>query len=287
MTRLNDATPADWDRLRTKYPAIEPSTTVPLEKGETHEDALTRANSEAEDALAKLLATNSAVVENHFEPWRTGAEEESLRDINEPHTKAKLLKKIDTLLDRASLLLDQAYEGHLENRQKRKVEEEITRIPWRQDHDDKQDAAAHLDWSDPLFRLGPGASDMEWKHFTLPLNPDHKTDAYHRHILDSAVYQLETTMNPILPTDAAERKAIPIYTGFIKYFPRAIAEVAKLSLVGGIQHGQTAETLHWDRSKSGDELDAMMRHILDGDWAQVAWRAMANLEKKEEAKEKG
>ena len=29
----------------------------------------------------------------------------------------------------------------------------------------------------------------------------------------------------------------------------------------------------------GDELDAMMRHIIDEDWAQVAWRAMANLEK--------
>ena len=28
-----------------------------------------------------------------------------------------------------------------------------------------------------------------------------------------------------------------------------------------------------------DELDAMMRHILDKDWGQVAWRAMANLEK--------
>jgi len=83
-----------------------------------------------------------------------------------------------------------------------------------------------------------------------------------------------------LPTDAKERKAIPIYTGFINYFPRAIAAVAKLSLIGGIQHGQTAETLHWDRSKSGDELDAMMRHILDSDWEQVAWRAMANLEKK-------
>ena len=86
-----------------------------------------------------------------------------------------------------------------------------------------------------------------------------------------------------LPTDAKERKAIPVYTGFINYFPRAIAAVAKVSLVGGIQHGQTAETLHWDRSKSGDELDAMMRHILDGDWEQVAWRAMANLEKKLEA----
>lgn len=83
-----------------------------------------------------------------------------------------------------------------------------------------------------------------------------------------------------LPTNAEERKAIPIYTGFVKYFPDAMAAVAKISLKGGIQHGQTPETLHWDRSKSGDELDAMMRHVIDGDWAQVAWRAMANLQKK-------
>ena len=82
-----------------------------------------------------------------------------------------------------------------------------------------------------------------------------------------------------LPTDPVARKMIPVYTGFISYFPRAIAAVSKISMVGGIQHGQTAENLHWDRSKSGDELDALMRHILDKDWAQVAWRAMANLEK--------
>ena len=83
----------------------------------------------------------------------------------------------------------------------------------------------------------------------------------------------------ILPSDSVERKATPVYTGFINYFPRAIAAVAKVSLNGGIQHGQTKETLHWNRALSGDELDAMMRHVLDKDWEQVAWRAMANLEK--------
>ena len=45
------------------------------------------------------------------------------------------------------------------------------------------------------------------------------------------------------------------------------------------KHGQTEETLHWNRALSGDELDAMMRHVIDKDWEQVAWRAMANLEK--------
>ncbi len=91
-------------------------------------------------------------------------------------------------------------------------------------------------------------------------------------------WSLEATKKR-LPTDPAERKAIPIHTGFIRYFPDAIAAVAKVSLKGGLQHGQTAQTLHWDRAKSGDELDAMMRHIIEEDWEQVAWRAMANLQK--------
>ena len=66
----------------------------------------------------------------------------------------------------------------------------------------------------------------------------------------------------ILPTDSKERKAIPVYTGFIKYFPRAIAQVAKISYTGGLQHGQTPETLFWDRTKSKDELDALMLSLI-------------------------
>jgi len=82
-----------------------------------------------------------------------------------------------------------------------------------------------------------------------------------------------------LPTDAAERKTYPIYSGFINYFPNAIAAVSHLSYKGSKQHHPDQPT-HWDMSKSGDELDALMRHMIDGDWEQVAWRAMANLERK-------
>lgn len=107
-------------------------------------------------------------------------------------------------------------------------------------------------------------------------------------IADAAVEEAKS-YQPIkpykLPVDAKARKAIPVYTGFFKYFPRAIAEVSRISLIGGIQHGQTPETLHWDRPLSGDELDAMLRHMLDGDWGQVAWRALANLEKHLEREE--
>jgi len=82
----------------------------------------------------------------------------------------------------------------------------------------------------------------------------------------------------LLPEDPQERKKIPIYSGVIKYFPRAIIALAKKSAEGNEQHNPGTE-LHWDRSKSGDELDAHMRHLIEEDWVAHAWRAMANLEK--------
>lgn len=89
------------------------------------------------------------------------------------------------------------------------------------------------------------------------------------------------------PMNAQQRKEHPIYSGFIKYFPKAMMEVAHLSKVGNDQHNP-GKPLHWDRSKSGDELDALARHLkdagtrdTDGEWhdTKVAWRGMANLEK--------
>lgn len=83
------------------------------------------------------------------------------------------------------------------------------------------------------------------------------------------------------------RKQKPVYTGVLKYFPDAILAVAKCSFVGQKQHNPDLP-LAWDRSKSGDELDALARHLIDagtidGDGirhsAKVAWRALANLQK--------
>tara|TARA_R110002020_G_scaffold147537_1_gene322985 strand:- start:900 stop:1187 length:288 start_codon:yes stop_codon:yes gene_type:complete len=87
--------------------------------------------------------------------------------------------------------------------------------------------------------------------------------------------------------DKDKRKQTPIYTGLIKYFPKALAEVAKVSYMGNKQH-HPDKPLHWDRNKSSDELDALTRHLMeagkiDADGmrhsAKIAWRALANLEK--------
>lgn len=96
-----------------------------------------------------------------------------------------------------------------------------------------------------------------------------------------------------LPKEDQERKQIRIYDGFIKYFPDAIVEVTKISCKGSNQH-HADKPIHWDRNKSKEELNSLMRHLLEAmqtddveDWARVAWRAMANLQKKTEQKNKG
>ncbi len=89
-------------------------------------------------------------------------------------------------------------------------------------------------------------------------------------------------------TDKAQkRKGQPVYSGVLKYFPNALKYVSFTSKVGNDQH-DNGEELYWDRSKSGDELDALMRHLIDAGTidtdgvrhsAKVAWRALANLQK--------
>jgi hypothetical protein len=94
-----------------------------------------------------------------------------------------------------------------------------------------------------------------------------------------------------LPTDAAARKAIPLASGCLDYFPDALIAIAELSRKGNDQHNP-GQPLHWDRSKSGDEADADIRHFMergkmDTDGVRHstkhAWRALALLQKELEA----
>jgi hypothetical protein len=89
-----------------------------------------------------------------------------------------------------------------------------------------------------------------------------------------------------LPTDSAERKAAPIFSGVLSYFPDAIADVARLSKIGNDKHNP-GEPLHWSRDKSDDHADCIVRHqiecgTIDTDGVlhdtKVAWRALAQLQ---------
>jgi hypothetical protein len=91
----------------------------------------------------------------------------------------------------------------------------------------------------------------------------------------------------VLPTDVTARKNTPIATGVVDYFPRALAAIAEVSKAGNNQH-HPGKPLHWDRTKSTDEADALMRHFIERGTrdvdgmrhsAKVAWRSLALLEK--------
>ena len=107
---------------------------------------------------------------------------------------------------------------------------------------------------------------------------------------DAVTYRykaVETKQGPSILDEKTRRKQHPLTTGVLDYFPDALMAVAHVSFVGNEQHNP-GQPLHWDRAKSTDEADALMRHLkdrgkMDTDGtrhsAKVAWRALAILQK--------
>ena len=104
------------------------------------------------------------------------------------------------------------------------------------------------------------------------------------------VQDIDVVYDEVKPTDkAADRKATPVFSGVLKYFPNALKEVSKCSKAGNDQH-HPDKPLHWDMEKSKDEYDALTRHLIDHTinpidddgmlhLTKVAWRALAGLER--------
>lgn len=115
-----------------------------------------------------------------------------------------------------------------------------------------------------------------------------------RTALGTIAVQTKPHEPPYLPTSAAERKAIPIWSGVIQYFPDALIAVAKVSKAGNDQHNP-GQPLHWSRGKSDDHHDTLVRHLFDSGTvdtdghlhsAKAAWRALAILQLEIEAARK-
>lgn len=91
--------------------------------------------------------------------------------------------------------------------------------------------------------------------------------------------------------EAKKRKEQPLFSGCFAYFPDALIAIAEVSFLGNQWHNP-GQPLHWDRSKSMDQHDALLRHLMgagtiDTDGvrhsAKVAWRALAALQLEIEA----
>ena len=84
---------------------------------------------------------------------------------------------------------------------------------------------------------------------------------------------------------------MPLFSGCLNYFPRALLAVAEHSRKANDKHNP-GEPLHWSKGKSSDHADCAARHLLDigPTWDAVdpefdslhatalAWRALALLE---------
>ena len=98
-----------------------------------------------------------------------------------------------------------------------------------------------------------------------------------------------------LPIDSTQRKEFPLFRGCLRYFPAALAGVARTSKLGNDKHNP-GEEMHHARAKSSDHADCILRHLVDaedmlsalnrGDTTvnpqnilnevnQMAWRALA------------
>jgi len=90
----------------------------------------------------------------------------------------------------------------------------------------------------------------------------------------------------MLPDDPRTRKSMPVCTGVLDYFPLAVSAIAECSRVGNEQH-HPGTPLHWDKPKSNDHADCLVRHLMqrgtmdtDGisHTTKAAWRALALLQ---------
>jgi hypothetical protein len=121
-------------------------------------------------------------------------------------------------------------------------------------------------------------------------------------------------MRLMLPTEYDARKNFPLLTVLTAYFPDAIEALVELCKKGQVQHKidgpEVAKTnpfylpgdrVAWDRSKSTEELETLMRHLWDHTRAKrgdkndmvdtdgvlhivkVLWRAAAEAQKTIEA----
>lgn len=90
-----------------------------------------------------------------------------------------------------------------------------------------------------------------------------------------------------ITTDSAERKASPMFSGLLAYFPSALMAVSRMSKTGSDKHNPGKPMFH-DRGKSMDHADCIVRHLLEhgtvdpddgvSHSVKVAWRALALLQ---------
>lgn len=83
----------------------------------------------------------------------------------------------------------------------------------------------------------------------------------------------------LFPVDDAERKKYAVGTFICEFFPHAIAELARFSYDMQQKHNPNAP-MGWVKDKSIGDGNQIFRHQMNGDYEEVAWRGLEQLERK-------
>ena len=107
-----------------------------------------------------------------------------------------------------------------------------------------------------------------------------------------------------LPADDKARKGLPLFKQITRYFPKALREITKVSVVNNVRYNPDREPtdINWNRPLSADQLGSLFRHLLEHEvdgkvfdlvpsdvakktgitqvyvLAEAAWRSLAALE---------
>lgn len=80
-----------------------------------------------------------------------------------------------------------------------------------------------------------------------------------------------------LPAGSAERKEYPLYSVLFGYFPAAMNSLAHHAYKSNDKHNP-GKPLQWSRNNSDDHAECLLRHLQEGDYEGVMWRAAALLQ---------
>ncbi len=67
------------------------------------------------------------------------------------------------------------------------------------------------------------------------------------------------------PEDDKHRKMIPLWQFYVRYFPKAQREKAKVSVVNNVRYNPDREPadINWNRPLSADQLGSAFRHMVE------------------------
>ena len=85
-------------------------------------------------------------------------------------------------------------------------------------------------------------------------------------------------LTAIFPEDDEERQKYAVGTFICEFFPHAIAELARFSYDMQQKHNPGAP-MGWAKEKSVGDGNQIFRHQMDGEFREVAWRGLEQLER--------